>query len=261
MNDYQKELEFAKGLALKAGKIIVKNFRHSTITTKSNLTPVTETDVAVSRLVIKEIKKNFPNHQVLDEEVQNNYVNSEYIWACDPVDGTVPFSHHVPTSMFSLALCFNQEPVVAVTYDPFIKRMFYTRKGNFSYMNGKRINVNKNNFKDGDYIYGFPKRKKNFDINKFFDLVQTKKINISLIESIVYESMLVAQGIIKATVTSAAHPWDRAAAILIIENAGGRCTDEKGNRMPAFGSPQYFITSNGTVHKEILEILQKSIKK
>lgn len=259
--DYQKELKFAKNLALKAGQLMVKNFRNSKTSTKSNLTPVTEADIAISSMVIDEVKKFNPLHKVLDEEKQNTDIDSEYLWVCDPIDGTVPYAHHVPTSLFSIALCKNLEPVVAVTYDPFTKRMFYTKKDDASYMNNKQIKVNKFDFKEGDYIYGFPKRKKNFDINRFFDLIRKRKVNISLIESIVYECMLVAQGIVKASVTSAASPWDRAAAILIIENAGGKCTDEKGNRMPAFENPEYFITSNGVVHEEILEILQKSLKK
>jgi len=79
MNDYQAELEFAKQLAFKAGEIITKNFLHSTITTKSNLTPVTETDLAVSKLVIKEVKKTFPDHKVFVEEYQHKDHNSEFI--------------------------------------------------------------------------------------------------------------------------------------------------------------------------------------
>jgi fructose-1,6-bisphosphatase/inositol monophosphatase family enzyme len=68
MKNYQKELDFAKDLALKAGKIITKNFLHSKIAIKSNNTIVTETDLTVSKLVIEQVKKNFPSHEVFDEE-------------------------------------------------------------------------------------------------------------------------------------------------------------------------------------------------
>ena len=141
MGDFDIELEFAKQLALKAGEIIAKNFLHSTITTKLNLTPVTETDLAVSKLVISEVKKNFPSHEVFDEEFQHEKHDAEYLWVCDPVDGTIPFSHHIPTSMFSLALCKNNEPVVAVTYDPFMKRSLYTKSDSPSYINNNEIRV------------------------------------------------------------------------------------------------------------------------
>ena len=261
MNDYSKELAFAKAIALKAGEIITKNFLHSTITTKSNLTPVTETDLAVSKLVIKEVKKTFPDHKVFDEEYQHKDHNSEFIWVCDPVDGTIPFSHHIPTSMFSLALCHNGEPVVAVIYDPFMKRMLYTKTKSPSYMNEEEIYVKPGKFILGDFIFGIPYWNLDFDTNKYFKLLFDKKIRVTYVESIVYQSMIVAIGISKAMVIIAASPWDRAAAKMIIENAGGICTDENKKRLTVFGNPKYFIATNKEVHNEIMEIVQKCLQK
>lgn len=261
MNDHIVELEFAKELALKAGEIITKNFLHSTITTKSNLTPVTETDLAISKMVINEVKKDFPNHEVFDEEFQHENHNAEYIWVCDPVDGTVPFSHHIPTSMFSIALCHNDEPVVAVIYDPFMKRLLYTITNSPSYMNEKEIRVKSGKFITGEYIFGIPYWNRSFDTNKYFDLIFKKKIGVSYVESIVYQSMLVATGISKALVIIAASPWDRAAAKMIIENAGGICTDENDKRLTVFGNPQYFIATNKEVHGEVIEMVQKCLHK
>ncbi|KKP61351.1 MAG: Myo-inositol-monophosphatase [Candidatus Roizmanbacteria bacterium GW2011_GWA2_34_18] len=261
MNDYKIELEFAKQLAIKAGGIITKNFLHSTITTKSNLTPVTETDLAVSKLVIEEVKKNFPNHEVFDEELQHEKNDAEFLWVCDPVDGTIPFSHHIPTSMFSLALCHNGEPVVAVTYDPFMKRLLYTKTDSSSCMNDKEIRVKSGKFISGEFIFGIPYWNKDFDTNKYFKLIFDKKIIITFVESIVYQSMLVATGISKAMVMTAANPWDRAATKMIIENAGGICTDENDKRLTVFGNPQYFIATNKEVHDEIMEIVQQCLHK
>lgn len=260
MDNYDRELEFAKDLSLKAGEIILKNFLHSTITVKSNLTPVTETDIAVSRMVIGTIKENFPDHQVLDEEIQNGKNDSEYVWVCDPIDGTIPFSHHIPTATFSLALCRNGETVVAVVYDPFIKRLLYTTEGGKSYMNDKVISVRKEPFKPGDLICGKPYWKEGVDPTTFIELLRKKQIRDYLTGSLVYEGMIVATGIMKGMITIGAHPWDRAAIKLIIENAGGKCTDEKGERMTVFGDPKFFVASNGLVHDELLEIINKSMK-
>lgn len=261
MSDFNTELEFAKQLALKAGEIITKNFLHSKITTKANLTPVTETDLAVSKLVIEEVEKSFPNYEVYDEEFQHEKHDGEFIWVCDPVDGTVPFSHHIPTSMFSLALCYNEEPVVAVTYDPFMKRMLYTKSGSSSFMNEKEICVKSGKFIPGEYIFGIPYWNKDFNTNNYLNLIFKKKIGVTYVESIVYESMIIATGITKALVTVAANPWDRAAAKMIIENAGGICTDENNKRLTVFGNPQYFIATNKEVHNEIMEIVQKCLHK
>ena len=261
MKTYDKELEFAKNLALKAGKIITDNFLHSKIKIKSNVTPVTETDFAVSQMVIEEVKKSFPDHKVLDEEKQNKDVDSEYLWICDPIDGTVPFSHQIPTSMFSIALCRNQEPVVAVIYDPFMKRLLYTWENEPSYLNGEKISVKKGGFEKGEYVFGIPYWDRNFDTNKYIDLIWEKDIRVTYVESIVYESMMVALGISKALIIIAASPWDRAAGKMIIENAGGRCTDENGNRLQVFGNPRFFVATNGTVHDEALNILQQCINR
>lgn len=259
MDYFKKELDFAKNLALKAGEIITKNFLHTKITTKSNITPVTETDFAVSRLVIDEVKKNFPAHQVFDEEYQHDIHDAEYLWVCDPVDGTIPFSHHIPTSMFSLALCKNEEPVVSVIYDPFMKRLLYTKMGNPSFMNDQLINVKKGPFETGEFIFGIPYWNRSFDNNKYFELVFKKNIRVTYVESIVYQSMMVATGISRAMIIIAASPWDRAAAKMIVENAGGKCTDERGERLTVFGNPKYFVASNGTVHDELLNIIRQCI--
>ncbi len=261
MNNYLIELEFAKNIALKAGAIITKNFLHSKINIKSNLTPVTETDLAISKLIISEVKKNFPAHVVFDEELQHVGHDSEFIWVCDPVDGTIPFAHHIPTSMFSLALCHNGEPVVAVTYDPFMKRLLYTKSDSPSFANEKEIKVKQGKFIPGDYIFGIPYWNPDFDNNKYFNLIFKKKIRVSYVESIVYQSMLVAIGITKAMVIIAASPWDRAAAKMIIENAGGICTDENDKRLTVFGDPKYFIATNKEVHEEIIEIVQACLHK
>ena len=163
--------------------------------------------------------------------------------------------------MFSLALCHNEEPVVAVTYDPFMKRLLYTKKDSLSYMNKKEINVKSGKFILGEFIYGIPYWNPKFNANKYFDLLFEKKLKVSYVESIVYQSMLVSSGISKALVITAASLWDRAAAKMIIENAGGICTDENNKRLTVFGSPQYFIATNKEVHNEIMEIVQKCLHK
>lgn len=252
---YQEELEFAKTLALRAGERIVSGFSKSTVTVKSNLTPVTETDIAVSKMVIEAVKRRFPGHAVVDEELQHDYGSDPFVWVCDPIDGTVPFSYHIPTSVFSLALCHNGEPVVSVIYDPYMKRLLWTAVGEPSFANDANIRVRTGGLIAGDFIYGIPYWNMNFDTNKYIRTMFAKDIRVSYVESIVYQSMLVALGLTPALVTIAASPWDRAAAIQIIENAGGTCTDEHGRRLTAFGDPKLFIATNGTIHDEIMSVV------
>lgn len=257
--NYDKELEFGKQLALKAGDIILKNFSRSSATVKSNLTPVTETDVAVSKLVIEEVGKRFPNHAVLDEEVQHDVPEEEYVWVCDPVDGTVPFAYHVPTSVFSLALCKNKQPVVAVVYDPYMKRLYCTVEGGSAYLNGKEIRVKDGGFEKGDFIYGIPTWYEPFDTNTYMKLLLEKSVRVTYIESIVYQCMLVASGLTRAMLSVSAKPWDRAAALFLVENAGGKCTDEHGTPFIVFGDHTLFVATNGIVHDEMLALVRECL--
>jgi myo-inositol-1(or 4)-monophosphatase len=142
-----------------------------------------------------------------------------------------------------------------------MKRLLYTWENEPSYLNGEKISVKKGGFEKGEYVFGIPYWDRNFDTNKYIDLIWEKDIRVTYVESIVYESMMVALGISKALIIIAASPWDRAAGKMIIENAGGRCTDENGNRLPVFGNPRFFVATNGTVHDEALNILQQCINR
>jgi len=97
--------QFAKDVAKQAGKIMMENFKlgmHKEW--KSDNSPVTETDLRINKLLIEGVKKYFPEHSVLGEEESNFVGDRKMVWVCDPLDGTLPFSHGVPIFTFSLAL-------------------------------------------------------------------------------------------------------------------------------------------------------------
>lgn len=260
MNNFSKELEFAKAVAKKAGEAILAGFSHSTVTIKSNISPVTQTDIKVSKIVQEEIKNNFPTHSLLDEEIQNTESDAEYLWICDPIDGTIPFSHQTPTSMFSLAFCHNKKPVVAVIYDPYMNRMLYTQRGEPTYCNGKKSEVKKGQLERGDIVYLNPYWFKSFDYNIFY--AECKKMNliVSDIQSYVYQSMLVALGITKAAVMWRCFPWDRAASLLIVENAGGTTVDETSNSIEIFGKGEAVVSSNKESQKSMLDLVRRCLE-
>lgn len=260
MTDYSKELEFAKAVAKKAGEAIRAGFSHSTVTIKSNVSPVTETDIKVSKIVQEEIKKHFPAHSLLDEEIQNKDSDAEYLWICDPIDGTIPFSQYTPTSMFSLALCHNKKPVVAVIYDPFMDRLLYTQKGVSTYCNGKKVEVAKGQLERGDIVYLNPYWFNSFDYNLFYAECKKRNILVTGIQSYVYQAMLVALGITKAVVMWRCFPWDRAAALLIVENAGGLTVDETSSPIEVFGQGEAVLASNKESQKFMLDLVKSCLK-
>src|SRR5690606_7148188 len=110
MDEY---LAFAKTLATEAGQIMRDHFVLGIDTEwKQDATPLTIADTSINQLVIDQVKQRFPTHGVLGEEASFG-TDREYLWVVDPVDGTMPYSHGIPTSTFSLALVQNGQPIVA----------------------------------------------------------------------------------------------------------------------------------------------------
>ena len=111
-------LETAVSLARQAGEMARANFTLGMAREwKEDSTPVTVTDLAINHLVIAEIGRRFPTHGVLGEEVSSLAPDHEWVWVCDPIDGTIPFSHGIPVTAFSLALTYQGETLLGVVYD------------------------------------------------------------------------------------------------------------------------------------------------
>ena len=104
----KKERDFAVDLAKQAGAVMRANFSPGMKKEwKEDRSPLTVTDTAINRMVIAAVQKTFPEHSVLGEEESTWKEGDEMVWVCDPVDGTIPFSHGIPLSMFALALVRN----------------------------------------------------------------------------------------------------------------------------------------------------------
>lgn len=146
---------FAINIAKKAGGIILENFKMGMKKEwKKDETPVTLTDRKINNMVSGAINKNFPDHSFILEEGGSTNKKSPYMWLCDPVDGTIPFSHGIPASVFVLALIKDGSPILGVIYDPFLDRMFFAEKGKGAFLNNKKMKVsNANNLKKYCYWY------------------------------------------------------------------------------------------------------------
>jgi fructose-1,6-bisphosphatase/inositol monophosphatase family enzyme len=127
MNDY---LDFAKKLALQAGDIMLQYFDTDiAVETKEDASPLTIADTTINKMVIAAIHEKYPDHGIIGEEESDHTVGTKYVWVCDPIDGTIPFTMGVPTSQFSLALVKDGVSILGVLYDPYTKRMYEAVKG------------------------------------------------------------------------------------------------------------------------------------
>ena len=137
----EEYLEFAKDIAYQAGKIMLKYFNQNNgASYKGDKTIVTLADTEINSYLIKKVKEQYPAHAVDGEEEQSG--KSNFVWVCDPVDGTAMYARHIPVAVFSLALVINGVPNIGVVYDPFTDSLYTAIKGKGAYKNSEKISVN-----------------------------------------------------------------------------------------------------------------------
>ncbi len=241
---------FAINLAKKAGKIMRTDFSLAMERKwKKDGSPVTETDLKINKLVIAQVKKNFPGHGVLGEEESYHSGGREYLWVCDPVDGTVPFSHGIPTFVFSLALVKNGKPLLGVIYDAVLDHLYFAEVGKGAFMNGRKIKVNKSGLKNSVAFWD----------HKTASHAALKYPEVFWLNlySICYEAITVAAGHTVAAYYDYSFAHDIAAIKVIVEEAGGKVTDKFGKEQRYDGKINGALISNGAVHKDLLKMIKK----
>jgi myo-inositol-1(or 4)-monophosphatase len=257
MNDYK---QFVISLAQQAGKIIQDNFSLSIKKEwKPDSTPLTIADTAVNHLVISEVKKHFPTHGILAEEESNMKDDAQYLWVCDPIDGTFPFAHGIPTSTFSLALTKQGEVILGVLYDPFLKRMFFAEKGKGAYLNDKKTAVSNNKTLHQAVVTLEDLDSSRWNYGEVMRALEKKKTRIISFAACTYGTTLVASGQIAATIFAGTNPWDGAAVKIIVEEAGGKVTNLLGEEQLYDRPINGFVASNGLVHEELIKLTRQNI--
>ncbi len=249
-------LELALTLAERSGEIMRKNFvRNMRKEWKDERSPVTETDLAINALVIEEIKKRYPDHSILAEEGSDHDESHEYVWICDPVDGTHNFSHGLPTATFALALMRDRQPVLGVILDPFEKRMYWAEKGKGAFLNGQPIHVSSATSLKKTLI-GLGKTRALKNLFPVMDELYQRGVSMITGLSIHYFSTLVAAGEFSASIFGGESAHDMTPGKILIEEAGGRTSDLYGNVPARFDTDMLGqVCSNGPMHDEIISVL------
>jgi myo-inositol-1(or 4)-monophosphatase len=259
--DRRGYLAFAADLARDAGKLMRHHFRASpTREWKQDHTPVTAADLEINRLVIDRIARTYPGHGIWGEEESAN-LGAELTWVCDPVDGTMPFSHGLPLSTFSLALTEGGRPVVGVVYDPFLDRMFSAEYGHGSFLNGERLSVSDT----GGLMHALVDLEGVFERESgcvlgldpsFLRALEATGARIATFWSAGLSAALIAAGQVAATLYAWPSPEDAAAVKVIVEEAGGLLTDPLG-REQLYNRPTngFLASCSRTVHEQLLDLI------
>ena len=257
----QKYLKFAKDIAYKAGKIMIKYFEdNSEASYKLDQTIVTKADTEINQYLIKKVKETFPTHSVDGEEEQ--FGKSNYVWVCDPIDGTAMYARGIPVAVFSLALVIEGVPTIGVVYDPFTDSMYSAIKDKGAYKNDKKISVNNIELTDKKSVSNFDMWPK-ADYNLYDSIKELgKKTYFVGVGSVIRACMCIATGDFNLAIfPGTTHKnCDIAAAKVIVEASGGKVTDLFGNEQRYDRDINGAIISNGKVHDEVVAVLKTNLK-
>ena len=253
-------LKFAKDIAYQAGKIMLKYFNQNNgASYKGDKTIVTLADTEINSYLIKKVKEHYPTHAVDGEEEQSG--KSNFVWVCDPVDGTAMYARHIPVAVFSLALVIDGVPNIGVVYDPFTDSLYSAIKGNGAFKNGEKISVNNYTLDDIRTVCHCDMwSKAKYNVCKVFEELRNKT-RLNDIGSITRASCLVATGDYNLAIfTGTEHKHcDIAAVKVIVEEAGGKVTDLFGNEQRYDQSIKGALVSNGIVHNEVIDVIKNYI--
>jgi len=244
-------------IAREAGALLLEYFqRKLNIEYKGDADLVTAADRASEDLIRERIGRKFPSHDVLGEEQGLSDRGSEYRWYVDPLDGTTNFAHGYPVFCVSLGLEKRDgkaaRRIAAVVYDPSRQELFSAAPGEGAQLNGQPIRVSKiAQLKECLVATGFPshKRHKNPNIH-FYHQITLRTHGVRRAGSAALDLCNVACGRFDGFWEFNLNPWDTAAGVLIVEEAGGKVSRFDGSRFEL--DSRETLASNGLVHDALL---------
>jgi myo-inositol-1(or 4)-monophosphatase len=246
-----------QSIAREAGALLMDHFRqHVKIEYKGSADLVTIADRQSEALVLARIRSHFPTHDVMGEEGTRIETGSDYKWYVDPLDGTTNFAHGYPVFCVSLAVEFKGQRVAGVIYDPTRDEMFAAEKESGSRLNGQPMRVSITP-KLGECLLatGFPSQKRHKNPNiYFYHHLTLRSHGVRRAGSAALDLCNVASGRFDGFWEFNLNPWDTAAGVLIVEEAGGRVTDFSGG--PFQIASRETLASNGLVHEALLKEFQ-----
>jgi len=243
----------AEAIAREAGELLMSHFaRHVKIEYKGDADLVTAADRASEALIIDRLQARFPRHDVLGEEGARRETGSDYKWHVDPLDGTTNFAHGFPVFCVSMGLERKGQLIAGVVYDPTRGEMFSAAQGSGAYLNQHRIHVSKTaQLPESLLATGFPshKRHKNPNIH-FYHQITLRTHGVRRAGSAALDLASVASGRFDGFWEFNLNPWDLAAGVLLVEEAGGQVTGFLGQSFRL--EDRNVVATNGLVHAELL---------
>lgn len=250
--------------AREAGALLAKHVgRPSSVRTKrSPIDLVTEIDRGAERIIHRLLYRAYPTFGFLGEEQGARRPHEACRWIVDPLDGTNNFVHGLPLFGVSIGLECRGTMIVGVIYDPMRRELFVGMKGQGATLNGRRIHVSKTRTLAHSLLStGFSSRFRRHPgpYLRWFEAFQRTSHGVRRIGSTVFCLASIAAGRLEGFYEQDLWPWDIAAGLLLVEEAGGRISDFAGG--PPRLEAGRLVASNGRIHREMLQLLQRNTRR
>jgi myo-inositol-1(or 4)-monophosphatase len=263
-------LQTAIEAARRAGRVLAERYPAArTLTVKGYRDIVTDADTAAETVILDLIRARFPDHIIISEEAGGSEISSGYTWIVDPLDGTTNYAHHVPVFAVSIGVLEGGEPLIGVIYDPLRDQTFVAERGGGARLNETPIHasrvvnlghtaihasrvVNLGHTVVGlDWGHSDEVRGR---VLACLHRVAPRCGTVRALGSATLALAYVAAGWLDGYFNLALKPWDTAAGILIVAEAGGRCSTLEGEpyRVDLPGC----LATNGRIHGELLGVMR-----
>ncbi|MBI4341762.1 MAG: inositol monophosphatase [Candidatus Omnitrophica bacterium] len=254
----QRYVKVASRAAVEAGGLLARHIgRPRTVTTKrSAIDLVTEIDRASERLIYRILHRAEPAFGFLGEEQGERREAAECRWIVDPLDGTNNFVHGFPFFGVSIGLECDGAMAAGVIYDPLRRELFTASAGAGAFCNGRRIRVSATRrLAESLLSTGFSSKFLTQDqpYLNWFRKAQRNSHGVRRLGSTVISLASVACGRLEGFYEQDLWPWDLAAGLVLVQEAGGRVSDAGGR--PVRLTAGQLVASNGHIHRELLRLL------
>lgn len=254
----RQSLDDLELIAREAGALLMSYFdRHIKIEYKGDVDLVTAADRASEKLIVERLQARWPQHGIVGEEGTRSDTGAEYRWFVDPLDGTTNFAHGYPVFCISIALARKDDQLEAgVLFDPTRDELFAAEHGQGASLNGKPLHVSKTaRLADSILGTGFPSHKRHQNPNiHFYQQLTLRSHGVRRAGSAALDLANVAAGRFDGFWEFNLNPWDTAAGVLMVQEAGGIVTRFDGS--PFRLDSHEVLASNGLIHDELLTNFQ-----
>jgi myo-inositol-1(or 4)-monophosphatase len=255
---WEQEIAIAEKASRAAGKILDRTFgRVNHIVKKGTIDLVTEADLQAEKTILEIIHKNFPRDNILSEESGMHEEISKRTWIVDPLDGTTNFAHGFPFFSISIALEFQKQIVLGIVYNPHVDECFEAVKGKGAFLNKIPIQISKTTALGESLLAtGFPYniRQKSERVMGLLTKMLVRAQGVRRPGSAALDLCYVASGRFDGFWEEGLKPWDTAAGMVIVNEAGGKVTTYEGKAYSPY--LKSIVAANPYIHDAIIKGLQ-----